>query len=86
MAENAARADALTQLYQLPITIVGRAEGGEARDLLDASQKEFAPAKVVELVAPVDDAPWLTALGYPPLSDGGTSHTMQSRRGDRRAR
>ncbi len=39
--------------YPLHITLVGRAEGEEAHDSLNASLDEGAPAKIVELVDPV---------------------------------
>ena len=58
----------------LHITIVGEANGTDTRDLLDAALKQYASAKVIEVLDPSRDAVRLTLLGYPPPSDGAQAY------------
>jgi uncharacterized protein len=60
--------------YPLHITIVGGAEGDDARELLHAALKEYAPSRLVELVDPVRDAARLNTLGYPAPRDGAQAY------------
>ncbi len=60
--------------YPLHITIVGRADGQDAQELLAASLREYAPAKIVELVDPERDSERLSALGYPAPPDGAQAY------------
>ncbi len=60
--------------YPLQVTVVGDMEDSHAQELLDAARRQYAPARIVELVDPVRDAERLAALGYPVPADGAQAY------------
>ncbi|MGB8643851.1 MAG: hypothetical protein WCF84_01315 [Anaerolineae bacterium] len=56
--------------YPLHVAVVGSMEDTQAHELVDAALRQYAPARIVELVDPQRDAARLTMLGYPPPADG----------------